>query len=166
MSYSIKNLKTGPSREWGAKGSFTCTLYNGSKRVATVYEAGDGGELQVSYIGAREVEVTTKHGYKRNVTQGQLDLINFVKGKTYEFDGETCEHDIPSYLFGLVEKYELEKQVKGWCRTKIVIRVEGGEEGSYLTYKAKFTERNKEALLKKRSDIIEFVNERFGKAMA
>jgi hypothetical protein len=148
MSYSVKNVKTGPSREWGPNGSYTCNLYNGSKKIAEVFEAGDGGCLDVRWLDRKQKE----------------DFVKFAESNTYvcEYDGTTETYSADLYIAKLVEDYETTKRTKRMCRTKTVVRWKGDEEGEFRTFKAKYSQKVKEAIEAKfGNQIVEIVNERF-----
>jgi hypothetical protein len=148
MNYCVKNVKTGPSREWGPKGSYTANLYQGNKKIAEVFEAGDGGMLDIRWLDR----------------QAAQEFIKFAESQTYfcEFDKKTTNYSHELYIAKLVEDYETTKQIKRWCRTKTVVRWKGDAEGEYRTFKAKYSPKVKEAITAKFGDqIVEIVNERF-----
>jgi hypothetical protein len=163
MNYTVKNVKTGPSREFGPNGSYTCNLYKGGKKIAEVFEAGDGGCLRVHWVGPRNVKSTV--GFERMVTQDQLDFAEFCKTQTYvcEYTGETREYDSDLYIGKLTDDYLTTKQIRGWCRTKIVVRIKGDGEGEYRTFKCKYNPKVHKAQLESRfgDELVEIVNERF-----
>ena len=47
--FSIANLQRFPSREWGDEGGFQADLLLDNKKIAQVYQAGDGGEANVYF---------------------------------------------------------------------------------------------------------------------
>ena len=163
MSYCVKNMKTGPSREFGPGGSYTCNLYNGNKKIAEVFEAGDGGELDVRWIGDR-TETVERNGYKFKATTEEVAFSKFCETQTYvgEWDGKTRTYTPDLYIAKLADEYLTNRQIKGWCRNKTVVRMKSDGEGQFSTFNAKFSEKVKAALTARYgNDILEFVNERF-----
>ena len=163
MNYNVKNVKTGPSREYGPKGSYTCNLYDGNKKIAEVFEAGDGGCLEVRWVGKRTESVRFGN-HTQMVTPEQLAFAKFAESQTYicEHDGKTETYDSHTFIASLADDFLTNKQIKGWCRTKTVIRMKGQGEGEYSTFKCKFSPRFKAQLEARYGDkIVEFVNERF-----
>jgi hypothetical protein len=161
--YSVKNVKTGPSREYGPKGSYTCTLYRENKKIAEAFEAGDGGGLEVGWIGDR-TEVVEFKGFKQKMTHDELDFVKFCETNTYEceWSGETETYDSHMYIAKMVDDFLTTKQIKVWCRTKTVVRFKSDGEGEFSTFKSKYSPKVKEALKAKYGDqIVEIVNERF-----
>jgi hypothetical protein len=177
--YTIKNLKTGPSREWGDNGAYSCSLYCEGKRVALVNEYGDGGEMRIEWLDrkADHIEICdpveldaagiyfdkdkTPPTYK--VTPDQHAMIKFLIGKTHDdYDGEPQQTSIDIHIETLVQEFEEMKQVKRWCRTQTVIRLKSHKSGEYVCYKRKYSPTIKAQLEKLHGDqIVEFVNERF-----
>lgn len=78
-------------------------------------------------------------------------------------------HDLPGememtpdiFVAQLVEGYEANQQLKRWCKKKTVCVAKGCAEGQFITFNVAFSPEVKQAILKRNSDILEFVNERF-----
>lgn len=49
--FEVKNLQRFPSMEWGEEGGLEADLYYNGKYIMQVYQAGDGGPANISYIG-------------------------------------------------------------------------------------------------------------------
>lgn len=161
--YSVKNVKTGPSREYGPNGSYTCNLYKGNKKIASVFEAGDGGCLRVYWEGDL-TSVVTRYGHEFKATQNEVEFENFAKTQTYvcEYSGETETYDAGMYIAKLADDYLTNKKIRGWCRTQTVIRLKGDAEGEFRTFKCKYSPRIKVQVEAKFGDkLLEIVNERF-----
>lgn len=65
------------------------------------------------------------------------------------------------FVSELLGKCLEEKQIKGWCRTKIVVKLKGAPEGEYATYKTKYTPEKAARIRADNEDIEEILNERF-----
>ena len=75
-------------------------------------------------------------------------------------DGELSMND-DLYISRMVEDYQEQQQLKRWCKTKTIIRLEGTGKGEYLAYKrpysAYFAQRGRATEPK----LVEIINERF-----
>jgi len=169
-AYTIKNVKTGPSREYGANGSFTCDLYNGKKKVAAFFEAGDGGPPQYTWLDkadkqSREIIDYLGKPFTLSVTREQGLFLDHISTQKYEFpegSGEEHSHSEYTYVHALVEAFEEDKRVKRMCAKKTVVVMAGSPKGEYCTFAPKFSQEIKGTLQKKYgNNILEFVNERF-----
>jgi len=161
--YQVKNVKTGPSREYGPNGAYTCSLYRDGKCIAIANEYGDGGEMNIEWLGER-TEVYEFGLIKQKVTPEQLAFAEFCETQTYEceWSKKTETYDSNLYVAELVEKFLTAKQIKGWCRTKTVIRLKGDGAGEYRTFKCKYNPKVKAQLEARYGDkLVELVNERF-----
>lgn len=47
----LKKLKTFPSTEWGEDGGCSCDIYYKGKKVAEFFNAGDGGDANITMVG-------------------------------------------------------------------------------------------------------------------
>lgn len=179
-SYSIKNLKTGPSREWGPNGAFSCTLYCDKQKVAAVNEYGDGGEIHIDWVDRRAgfVEVSDERelaalgmwhtaigeGKTMQASANELAMARSLVGtmRMNSISNENEQITISSRVFELVEEFEQNKQIKRWCRTKTVVRMKDNKKGQYSTFGVKFSPAVKKDLQARYGGkIVEFVNERF-----
>jgi len=143
MNITLKSLKV---CEWNSEETtcFTATMYVDGQRVCKVSNEGHGGPNMYMPV------------YNESLLKKAQDFVGAIPCKGYSFN-----HDLDTWLGDVMEKMEEEKQLKRWCRTKIVARTKDGKKGSYLVWKGQFTPQAKEILLKKNPDIVEFVNERF-----
>ena len=161
--YSVKNVKSLRGREGIG---FNSSLYRDGKRVATVDDPANGGPLDWHWLDWKEgkVPVTFKSyqgkEYTRNATPEEAKFVEMLvaEGKDGEFEFED------SFVFGLVEKYEEEKQYRKWCRTMTCFRLKGDEEGTWRTIKYKYDTRIAMHLKQKHGDkLVEILNKRFSK---
>jgi hypothetical protein len=90
MQYNIKGLTTRPSTQWGPKGGYSCTLYKGTQKVATVANKGDGGATNITYVSA----------------QAKLDFVQSCKGVMVDTDYGKFEADAELMVAHLVDIVE------------------------------------------------------------
>lgn len=162
--YEVKNVKSFTGREGYG---YECSLYCDGKKVAKVLDEANGGECYFSWddYKSEKVKVTyERYGTERTVkaTPAEAAFYEHLKGKTYEFYGETNNHCQDTYVGHLVEVYEQNKQIKKWCKKETVFRLKGDKEGSFRTVKAPYDSRVQAFIDKKYGDKVEEVlNKRF-----
>jgi hypothetical protein len=169
--YEIKNLKTGPSREWGPNGAVSCTLYRDGKRVAKFFDAGDGGEAEIEWLDGDKpkVDVTimnyTDEGYTRKGTPEEKILAEHTNNMFYDREsssGKPLRMGMDGFIFKLIATFEENKQFKRWCKKETCFRLKGDEAGHWRTVKHPFNPDVKTFIVKKYGDQIEeILNERF-----
>ena len=173
--YSVKNVKSWNSEEYGENGAYSCTLYRDKKRVAKFTEWGAGAPPITEWLdrgkGSKTLNLTNKRGelYERHLTIEGSKFFEFIKGKTYDCFGTEFHHDDESYIPLLVDAFEKERaerlwdnKVKRWCKTKTVAVMKDAKDGGVVSWNTPFTPRFKEVLVEKfGDDIVEFVNERY-----
>jgi hypothetical protein len=146
MSYSVKNVKTFASREWGPNGGFTCTLYNGNKKVATVFEAGDGGEMDVDYISEEAKE----------------EFAKSFEGKVDSSYGIDTTYDDAMEIEELVNEFEVNKTFKRQCKKNTLYRIVGDAEDTYRIAKVSFSPAVEKKIREQLGDkLLEIINLRF-----
>jgi hypothetical protein len=153
--YEIKNLKTGPSREWGPKGAFTCTLYHDGRRVCRVFEAGDGGCTTYEWLDWKDgAELTPEE----RMFAEFADTLT-----TMGFDNTEMTHNPDSYISQLVDEFEDNKEYRRLCRKETFFRLKGDEKEMWRRMKISFSDsRVKPTLVERFGDQIEeILNERF-----
>jgi len=147
MGYLVKNVKTFASREWGPTGGFTCTLYDGNnKKVATVFEAGDGGEMKIDYVSG-EAEAEFKKSFA---------------GKVDSSCGVDTDYDAGIEIEELVSKYEVNKTFKRKCKKQTLYKLVGDDEETYRIAKVPFSDSIEKQMKEKLGDkLAEIINLRF-----
>jgi len=169
--YEIKNLKTGPSREFGPNGAYTCTLYRDNKRVATVFEAGDGGDISIEWLDRKQPKVQVSvHNHNGGVctysgTPEQKKFAEFVDTQTFEWEYSEGpqRHGVGTYIGTLVGEFEENRQYKRWCRNETVFRLKGDGKGQWRRLKAPFSDPRVKPYLDEKygEQVEEILNERF-----
>jgi hypothetical protein len=152
---AIKGLKTGPSMEYGDNGSYVCNVYFDNKKVARIFEAGNGGCL--------DIDITDAAKYKEMEAYFKDVVLPLNPPKPYDFDpSKSFQIDIDVFYSALVELFEENKQYKSWCRTKVCFSVKGDPDGEWRTLKGKYCQSAKDWIMNKYGDKVkEILNERF-----
>jgi hypothetical protein len=175
IMYSVKNVKTWNSQEYGPNGAYSCTLYRDKKRVAKFTEWGDGAPPKVEWLdrgkGKTTLTLTNRQGnsYERQVSAEEQKFFNFIKGKTWDVFGKNIDHDDESYIPLLVAEHDKaraerlwENKLKRWCKVKTVAIMKDAKDGEITCWNAPFTPSFRKAVMKRYGDeIVEFVNERY-----
>lgn len=115
--FTIKGLKTFDGMEGGG---FECSLYMDGKKVGTAFDSGSGGEARLNVT--REVESAFEKWAVAN--SPEEDVIPY-----WAVQGAICK---------LVDDFEELKNLKRLCRTKILFQIQGDEDGTWRTVKAKY----------------------------
>lgn len=167
MEYKVKGVKTFSGME--GRG-FNASLYRDNKRVAFVIDDASGGSIMFEWLDREKpkvnIEVVDERGKKQSfeVTPEQKILYDYTKTlhpveSSYFPDGLPMDQDL--FVGEIVGEYLEEKQLKRWCKNKIVTITRGCKKDEYVTFKVPYNEENKRVILEKNDDIIEIVNERF-----
>ena len=143
--YTVKAVKSFQGREGYG---YECSLYRDGKKVGRVVDTANGGMVDF-YLNDGEEEILDAY------------CKTLPKWKS-QFDGKMNDTDADMFIGRLVDEYENEKRFKRICRTKTVVKMTTDEDGSYSTFKCKFTPEIKQKIIERYGDkIVEFVNERF-----
>jgi hypothetical protein len=146
--YSVKSVKEFQGREGMG---FECTLYHDGKKLGGVTDTCDGGGMAEFRI-PREAEEA-------------LDAFcKSLPKEKWSMEGASGEYEIDSTMFvgHLVDEFKLKKQLKRWCKTKVVFRVKNMKEGEYRTVSGQYDKEVKAMILKTYAgQEPEIINERF-----
>jgi hypothetical protein len=135
MGYAVKNVKSFQGREGIG---FECSIYLDKKRIGSATDTASGGEINF-YLDTGEREKLDKF------------CLTLPKWGSEFQDGKEFNTDADIYISNLVNAFELNKKIKGWCRTKTVFKLASYKDGEYSTIKAKFDGKVKAYLLGKYS---------------
>jgi hypothetical protein len=154
MTYTIKGLKTWNTHDGGG---FQVSLCADGKRIAEVTEGGHGGPLNWAFkpTAARALAAFgTAHGVSDFVSS--LDRTGaFVKFDT-DADMALCQ---------MVEDLERQREMKRWCKTKVVFRFPKDKEGDYHTLKcAHYTESVRRKVVERYGPDVIIMNDSVGAA--
>jgi thymidylate synthase len=146
--YSVKNVKSFQGMEGYG---FNANLYRGKKKIASVIDSGDGGQVMVYWDDRKTEEpLLAKHLKK-------LPKI------TYEYGDFTVDESY--FLSNCVTKWETEKDIrrmKKQCQKKTLFRHSLHQDGEYGTVQAVFTNDVKK-WLENKYEKVEIFNEVFDK---
>ena len=138
---NLKNVKTLVAARDGYP--WSATVYWDNKKVGTVMDYAMGGDLDINIPSAIASE-----------------MREYVSA-----EGTDSEYGDPlDIVFAeIADEYETEKQLKKWCRNKIVIRLKKHGEGEFITISKKYNSAtHNQLLVQKYGDSLEeIVNERF-----
>ncbi len=145
--YEIKNLKVFPSKEYGPKGGCSCTLYCDGKKVGTVLNAGDGGDIDFNY---------------NSIEEGKKFKASFAGKKIPNEFGMDMDWTEESEIFKLIGEFEENKQYKKVCKKGTVYKLADESKDSYYVLDIPFNEAVAKALKEQFGDkLAEIVNLRF-----
>lgn len=147
---TLKNIKTFNGMDGVG---FSASVYIDGKSVGEAIDEGRGGciSLRMSMADRKRVEQICydEVNANRSTFPYLFDESNSeATPKIFEPEGAWLNH--------LVSLHDLEKRLKSWCKTKVVLK-EGAE---YFTIKMKYESRHEAALVAKYPNA-EIVNKRF-----
>lgn len=148
MKVELKNVKIAEflSEETTA---FTATLYIDGKRTGMVRNDGRGGNNHVTpWAGVGWEPIRAFQSWAATLPPLVIDDL-----------GELPMND-DLYISELLSKHQEEKEIRGWCRTKIVLKHKDSEPDAFEAIKSKYHPANLEALQALYPDY-EIVNARF-----
>lgn len=130
---------------------FEVELTLDGETVASVINSGNGG-CHVWYWKP-EADRDEAHRLMRE----HPAYSKFLKEFPTLGESEAPDHVVDS----LIDDVESEKQLRRWCKTKIVFRVEDWPEGQYRTYRGAYNAANVAAIMQRHPGA-EIINARFG----
>lgn len=156
MKVVVKNFKSCDGMDGEA---FSLSLHIDGKRAAEVTNSGCGGPNDYRWL--------QKTPEQRKLAEAAFK--EHCRSVADEEDKDYSEvEDI--VLATLVDRLVEDRQLKRWCRTQILFRVEGDEEGAWRTIAAKWSERREKIRTHLRAKygnkLAEIANERFDQAEA
>lgn len=156
MKAEVKNLRTCRGDESDA---FSCTLWVDGTKVADVRQAGNGGCHDWRWTDG-----------KRNVHDA---LLGWLKAERPDFLGDVLDFSEPWHddealdmlVWHLIGQAQEEKMLRRHCRTKVVFRLAGDEEGEWQTIRGTWA-GNEDHIRRTMRDrygdrLAEIANERF-----
>lgn len=149
MDLAVKNVKIMEGQDGYV---IRCTLYRDGKRWLDCFHQGNGGYFEFTPIGGTaKIQLDKYHADIRKLKDQEVVSM-------YCFDLGCLVEEM---AFTLDEQRQLKRQISNWCRTQVVFRLNGDEEGQYRT--AKFRHKDHipkiiELLKKKHGNDIEVFN--------
>lgn len=158
MSIVLKNFKSTESMSEETL-YFSATIYHNGKYVGTVANEGHGGAC---YIFIADPE--DRHALNAEAALLGEDIYRPVPGA----DGATLTEHLSSVLLSIAEEMHEKKQLKTWCRTKILFRIDGEpyRAGEYNVIKRKYTPEEAQKIrlhYMLKSKTVTFLNETIGR---
>jgi hypothetical protein len=159
---TLKNLKTCQGREGIA---FSCVLYVDGKKAAFASDDGNGGSMRIDWTPTRK----PGRPIWESPVKDRLEAWCATQGERTYADGAggtfSSKVSIELLINEEIDRMQEEKQLRRWCKTKVVFRLVGAAEGEYLTLPVKFegNEAKVKATLDQRygAKLAEILNERF-----
>jgi hypothetical protein len=144
MNVALKNIKVNKEMSDETE-SFSATIYISGKREGTVFNRGCGGP----------------HEYEFYNNEVHKAFLKFCSGQPHEYEFDVDDQ----YIDTLLDKWEITKQLKKWCKSNVVFRLKDTKKDSWVLVKLgkhKYSDQIKEACEKKYGDqLVEIANERF-----
>jgi hypothetical protein len=154
---SLKKLKT---CQGGDGIAFSAELHVDGKLAAYARDDGNGGSIFIEWTPTRKPGKSIWESDVKDrleawcATQPPCDYGDF-----------TMPLDIETLINREIDRMEEEKQLRRWCRTQVVFRVEGDKEGEWHLLKVKFAGNEARVRAQLGRDygdkLVEIVNERF-----
>ena len=142
-AYSVKKVRLFDTPDGGG---YNADLYRDGIKVASAFEAGLGGCVELHFISVDE----------------RVRFETFIATQTYVYDGETSTHSAETFisdLIGVVEdeiaKKKYEASIKRSCKKYIVVQYKG--EQGHRIFKILPTENNIARVLAQYGEKIETV---------
>ncbi len=134
MVYTVKNVKNFQGREGTG---FECSLYKDGKKIGTVTDIANGGEVDF-YLDKGEKEILDTYCKTLPKTHHRSKLFP-----------EGIERDCDYFVTELVDDFEKMKKYRKWCKKDTVYRIETDDKGFYRTIKKPYDNWMKEHLEKR-----------------
>lgn len=154
---TLKSLKTCEGNEGMA---FSATVYVDGKKAAFARDDGNGGMMFIDWTPTRKKGGTIWESPLKDRLEAWC-----AEQPPVDYGDFSCPVDIEMLINREIDRMMEEKQLRRWCRTKVLFRVEGDADGEYRTLKVKFKgneDRVRAQLTRKYGDkLLEIVNERF-----
>ncbi len=144
LNFEIKALKISKALSEETL-AYTATLYVNGQRAARLVSRGHGGPVEINFID-------------RNL---ETFVIESLKGDSVStFSGYAgLEHKVDD----LVNEASEEQQVKRWCKTRTIIKLNGHSEHEFLAINRKYDPSHRGMIEREYLELKEIVNERFCK---
>lgn len=119
--------------------------------VASLYEAGRGGELEI-------------HWYKREFEAPVKRIVDALPEEVSEMQGKEFRYrmNIGTYLGSMADDVGEKAEIIKMCKTKVVFR-RPGDGASFVTYKGIYTAKDRAELIAKYGPEVEILNETVAK---
>ena len=145
--YNIKALRK------GVGGSFTASLYLGSKKIASVKSEGQFVNCIFDWKDEKHREEFDKFIESQPLREIDNELCSTIK--------DVFEEDADSFLADLLSKHERELWLKEVMKTCTVFRLKSDGKNEFNTFETPYCEEIKQRIIETNGDnLIEILNER------
>jgi hypothetical protein len=134
--------------------AYSCELYFDGVKAAEVVNSGSGGDTDFYFTGADVERRINEYLATLPMEQATPDMEDWQKTLYPR------KPDLDDIVAGLCDADETRKKLVRMCRHQTVVRMKDAKAGMVSVFKAEFSPKVKEILVKKYGDrIVEFVNE-------
>ena len=136
---------------------FTATLHRvtdgKSKKVATIFDDGWGGPLQIDFINPKLDELRLE----------EAEFHAWCKAQpASEFEGRTLEMDADLWIGLQTQRMNELDQIKKWSRTEILFQLKDTPSGNWRTYKRQYKLSDKEGTARWERLQVHHIQSKFG----
>lgn len=154
INVSVKNVKNTRGIEGNG---FTCSVYIDGRRVCEAEDWGDGGCVFFRGASAADLALLKEAGKAYILANREKYDFMFTNGELtslVEIEAWSIHH--------LIDKHFEDKQLRGWCRTKIVLALPNLPAGQYATISTRYLNTPaQDATILAMNPGAEIVNKRF-----
>lgn len=144
MSYGIKNLKTFRGMEGTG---FNVDLHRGGKKVAFVFDAGNGGETSFEWVSEEE-----EKAFNDYCAAQPSEVV----------EGNTLPPSPSLIICRIIDEREVEAQYRKMCRRATAFRLKGDTADQWRILKAAFSPAVERLIQDRFGDSVEeILNKRF-----
>lgn len=151
--YSVKNVKLFNGLEGQG---FNCNLYRDGKKIGLCIDDAGGGPMH-----SIQWEPTVLGRVEQGLLDSHIKTLPaekcYIEGKSFEI--ELDEGIFVSDLIHLNEREKFIRKVKRDCQTKTLFRLPNQDKSEYMTVRAEFCPKVKDAIIRRNGEGIEFFNE-------
>lgn len=132
MKLTINAVKRFPGME---NQGWSCNLLLDGKKVGTATEPGTGGNLILvipSFEHNKLIHEICLERYKAEGTY--MELLETLE----PFDGHASEFLVETAVAAMLHQADIDRQMKGWCRDKIMFQLPGDNPEQWRSIKKKY----------------------------
>ena len=134
--------------------AFTADLWVNSAKIADLRNDGRGGPNHIMPIMVKNESTIDR----------LMEFVKWCEAQPPYKDGGYGDITMTAdfYIALMLEKYQEAQQLKRWCKTKTVVRLEGDEKGDYHTYRQGYSPEFARHIRQVEGNrLLEIVNERY-----
>lgn len=124
MDWKVKNVKAWNTVDGGG---FTCSLYFGDKKVASVTDTGNGGPFGYHWDDKLYANMLNKHAASLPEVTTEWDDPNNKEKFSFQPGRD--------YVVGkLIDEFETKRKLRKLCRNKTMYRMPSDDENSWVIF--------------------------------